>query len=111
MLASYADGVSVIKSVQRLKIKESNRIDSTIATLKAFGINAENKQNDLIIYGGTPKCGIADSFNDHRIAMSASVIAVGSDGISCVTDAGAINKSYPTFFNDLKSLGGVVREL
>ena len=111
MLASFADGVTVIKNVERLKIKESDRIATTCETLKAFGINAEYKDKNLYVYGSKPKKGQVDSYNDHRIAMSASVMASGIDGSSFITDAGAINKSYPTFYKDLQSVGGVVSEL
>lgn len=111
VLASFADGVSVIKNVERLKIKESDRIATTCETLKAFGINAEYKDKNLYVYGSKPKKGQVDSYNDHRIAMSASVMASGIDGSSFITDAGAINKSYPTFYKDLQSVGGVVSEL
>lgn len=111
VLAAYADGVSVIKNVGRLKIKESDRIASTVATLKCFGIKAECRDNNLYVYGGKPECGTADSFNDHRIAMASAVTALGADGISVITDAGAVSKSYPAFYKDLESIGGNVREI
>ena len=108
VLASFADGVSVIKNIQRLKIKESDRIESTIAMLNSFGIKATSDGVNLTIYGGGQKAGVADSFNDHRIAMSASVIACGVNGESEIHGTQAVNKSYPTFFEDLQKVGGKV---
>ena len=106
VLAAYADGVSVIKNIERLKIKESDRIESTIAMLSAFGIKAESDGHQLVIYGGKATSGKADSFNDHRLAMSTAILALGTEGVSAIMGANAINKSYPTFFEDYNKLGG-----
>lgn len=108
VLAAYADGKSVIKDVERLKIKESDRIVSTIAMLSGFGIRAESDGNSLVVYGGKPIKGMADSFNDHRLPMSAAMLALGVEGESIITDAQAVNKSYPTFFDDYAKVGGLV---
>ncbi len=106
-LAAFADGRTIVNNVERLKIKESDRVESTIATLKAFGISAESDGHSLFVYGGTVKTGVADSFNDHRVVMMAAVLATGITGESIITDAGAIDKSYPTFFEDYMKVGGV----
>ncbi len=111
-LGAYAKGVTVIKNIQRLRIKESDRVVSTIAMLNAFGVKAESKDNDLIIYGGQPKSGKISSFNDHRIAMASSVLACGaSGGESTVMGYKAVNKSYPTFFEDFIKVGGKAYEV
>jgi len=111
VLAGFANGKTVIKNIQRLKIKESDRVQTTIETLKGFGIKAESDGNDLIVYGGTATCGKADGFNDHRIVMSASVLACGVNGESVITGAQAVNKSYPTFFKDFNKVGANSYEL
>lgn len=111
VLASFANGVSVIKNIQRLKIKESDRIESTIAMLSAFGIKAECDGVNLIVYGGKMTAGEVDSFNDHRIVMSSAVLALGVQGSSLIKNAQAVNKSYPTFFDDYNSLGGKSSEV
>ena len=111
VIAAYADGTSVVKNIQRLKIKESDRIESTIAMLKAFGINAASDGENLAVIGGKAIAGEANSFNDHRIAMSAAVLALGANGSSYIVDAKAINKSYPTFFDDYNSVGGKASEV
>jgi 3-phosphoshikimate 1-carboxyvinyltransferase len=108
VLASYADGKSEIRGVERLKIKESNRIESTISVLNSFGIKAESDGSKLVVYGGKPICGNAQSFNDHRLTMASAILALGAQGYSVLTGAEAINKSYPNFFDDYEKLGGVV---
>ncbi len=112
VLGAYAKGKTVIKNIQRLRIKESDRVQTTISMLTAFGVKAECDGNDLIIYGGQPIAGQIDSFNDHRIAMSASVLASGvKKGESLITDYKAVNKSYPTFFEDFVKVGGKAYEI
>ncbi len=112
VLGAYARGKTVIRNIQRLRIKESDRVQSTLAMLSAFNVKAECDKNDVIIYGGNVKAGKADSFNDHRIAMSSSVLALGvNGGESLITNAKAVNKSYPTFFSDLIKIGGKAYEV
>ncbi len=106
VLAAVANGESVIKNVERLKIKESDRIESTINTLKAFGVKAEYKDNSLVVYGASPIGGTVDSYNDHRIAMAATVLASVSEGETIINRAEAVEKSYPDFFADFIKLGG-----
>ena len=109
VLAAFANGKSVIKDVERLKIKESDRIESTMAMLNGFGIKSESDGKSFIVYGGNPVCGKADSFNDHRLAMASSILALGAQGVSTITGANAVNKSYPTFYDDCQKLGGIVK--
>lgn len=106
--AAFAEGITVIHSAERLRIKESDRIKTTLAVLTAMGIKTEEKQDGMIIYGGEPKGAIIDGANDHRIVMSAAVGAAFAEGESLITGADAINKSYPEFFKDFKRIGGKV---
>ena len=106
VLAAYADGVTVIKNIQRLKIKESDRVQTTISMLDSFRIKAESDGVNLTVYGGAVKPGKTSSFNDHRIVMSAAVLSLGVEGEAEITDAQAVSKSYPTFFEDFNGLGG-----
>ncbi len=111
VIAACAKGVSVIKNVERLRIKESDRIESTVSMLASFGIRSEYSEGNLYVYGGTPREGNVDSFNDHRIVMSAAVLASVAEGSSVISGAEAVNKSYPTFFEDFCRLGGNAIEL
>lgn len=111
VLAAYAKGKTVINNIQRLKIKESDRVQTTIDMLAAFNIKAESDGENLTVYGGEVKGGKASSYNDHRIVMSAAVLSLGAKGESEIIDAGAVAKSYPNFFEDYNRLGGKAYEL
>ncbi len=104
--AAFARGKTVIRSAGRLRIKESDRIKTTLAALTAMGIKTEEREDGMVIYGGVPKGAVIDGANDHRIVMAFSVAASYALGESTVTGAEAINKSYPEFFEDFKKLGG-----
>ena len=108
VLGAFADGKTVITNVERLKIKESDRIQTTIDMLSCLGVKAESDGHTLTVYGGGAKSGVADSHNDHRIAMSVAVMASAVEGQTLLTDASAVEKSYPTFFEDFISVGGRV---
>lgn len=110
-VAAFADGKTVIKNIQRLKIKESDRIATAIATLTAFGVRAESDGKDLVVFGGKPVGCEVNSFNDHRIAMSAAVLGTGAFGDTLIIDAQAVNKSYPTFFEDYCKVGGIAYDV
>ena len=109
VLLCGANGKSVLYNAKRLRIKESDRIDSTLNLIKNLGGYAESDDDSLTIFGtGKLKGGKCDSFNDHRIVMAAAVASSISDNEVIISGAEAINKSYPTFFNDLKQNGGTI---
>lgn len=111
VLASACKGVSKIRDVERLKIKESDRIESTLSMLKAFKINAESDGKTITVYGGKAHGGKVNSFNDHRIAMSGAVLGAVAKGDTIIVDSQAVNKSYPSFYEDYKKVGGVAVEI
>lgn len=102
------NGISKITNVGRLKDKESDRIYETLKLINAFGIDARLENNEIIIHGGQPKGCVYHSPNDHRMTMSASVLALASIGETQILGAECINKSYPSFFEQLKLVGGKV---
>lgn len=102
---AFAKGKSIIHGVDRLRIKESDRVIETIRLLDCFGVNAEYKNNSLIIYGGSVTEGIYRSPDDHRMAMSFAVLAIGGKGATIVGEE-CVRKSYVDFFKQLKRLGG-----
>ena len=108
--ASATDGaVTVIKNAGRLRIKESDRIRSTATLINSLGGKAEETDDGLIITGvGKLSGGKIDSFNDHRIAMSGAIASLISSGPVEITGAEAVNKSYPSFWEDFKALGGKI---
>lgn len=110
ILAGASKGQSVIKNVKRLKIKESNRIESTINMLSAFGVTAFEQDDNLYVNGtnGQFSGGTVSSFNDHRIAMSTAIGALIASNTVVIDGANAVDKSYPDFYKDYSLLGGKV---
>lgn len=105
---AFADGASVLTGVERLRDKESDRLQGIIDLLAAFSVKAETDGHKLVIYGGSPAAGVYRAPDDHRMAMSAAVIAAAANGESVIENVGCIRKSYGGFFDDLKTLGGVL---
>ncbi len=108
VVASYASGKTTLLGVDRLRLKESDRINAVIESLLAVGIKAEYKDNSIVIHGGTPIGGTVNGGNDHRTVMSAVVMASFAKGKSLVLGGQAINKSYPNFIIDYQKLGGII---
>ncbi|MBE6982692.1 MAG: 3-phosphoshikimate 1-carboxyvinyltransferase [Ruminococcaceae bacterium] len=92
--------------ITRLRLKESDRVASTIAMLNAFGIEAVANENTLIVFPGKFYGCTINSQNDHRIAMSAAIAATIADGPVTILGAQCVSKSYPAFWEVYKSLGG-----
>lgn len=110
VLAAYCAGETVISGVERLKIKESDRLGEIIKMLGAAGIKAAGGDK-LKIIGGQPRGGAFDSANDHRMAMSEAILASFADGRSTISGEKAVAKSYPNFFDDYGKIGGVTNEI
>ena len=104
--AAFAQGTTVIRGGERLRLKESDRIESVVTNLKRMGVNVEEKPDGMVIAGGGARGAELLGFNDHRIPMAFSVAALEAQGKTIITDAQSINKTYPTFFDDYNSLGG-----
>ncbi len=113
--ASVREGKTDIVGGVRLRFKESDRIETTVCELKKLGANITERPDGMEIIGkpmlsqeGTVFC---DSHNDHRIAMAAAIAATvcGKETTVIIEGAEAVNKSYPTFWEVYRSLGGNVR--
>jgi len=108
-LAAYCKGETRIKGVNRLTYKESNRALTLQEEFGKMGVAIELEGDTMIIPGGQAvKGATVHSRHDHRIAMACAVAALKADGETTIEEAGAIKKSYPDFYNDLKSLGAAV---
>ncbi len=104
---ALAVGDSRITGGARLKIKESDRIATTVAMLKALGAEITPTDDGFLIRGvGQFTGGTVDAANDHRIAMCAAIAAQCARGPVIIRGAECVNKSYPTFFEDYQKLGG-----
>jgi len=105
-LACYCRGRTRIAGAERLKHKESDRAVSLLKEFSALGARIAVDRGRLEIEGGRLRGGVLDAHNDHRIAMAGAVAGLGSeDGVS-IRGSDCVSKSYPGFFDDLKSLGG-----
>ena len=106
--AALADGVTEIRDAQELRVKESDRIASTAAMLRAFGIDVEERPDGMRIVGGGPMHGATvKSYGDHRLAMAAAVGALSATGESELDDGDVVGVSYPQFWQDLATITGV----
>lgn len=104
-LACFAEGATVIKDAQELKVKESNRIDVMVKNLSAMGAHITATEDGMLIEGGHPLHGaVIDSRLDHRIAMTFAVTALAADGETEITEADCVRISYPGFYEDLEKL-------
>jgi len=92
--------------IQRLRLKESDRVASVISMLEALGGKAEATADTLTVYGTGLTGGTVDAVNDHRIAMSAAIAATVCSAPVTILGAECVEKSYPRFFEELKRLGG-----
>lgn len=105
VVAALADGQTQIVNAARLRLKESDRLESTAAMLRALGAQVTVHDSGLIITGRKMLTGgTVDPQHDHRIAMAAATAACGSAAPVTVQDCACTDKSYPRFWTDLSAL-------
>ena len=106
LLATQANGQTVIADAEELRVKETDRIQVVADSLNAMGANVVPTEDGMIITGPTPIHGAdLETFGDHRIGMMAAIAALlVRDGNVVLDRAEAINTSYPSFFEDLETL-------
>ncbi|MFS9049034.1 3-phosphoshikimate 1-carboxyvinyltransferase [Streptococcus parasanguinis] len=106
LLATQANGQTVIADAEELRVKETDRIQVVADSLNAMGANVVPTEDGMIITGPTPLHGAdLETFGDHRIGMMATIAALlVRDGNVVLDRAEAINTSYPSFFEDLETL-------
>jgi 3-phosphoshikimate 1-carboxyvinyltransferase len=105
--ASFAEGTTIMRGLQELRVKESDRLEATAAMLRVNGVKAEISGNDLIVEGKghVDGGGLVVTHMDHRIAMSALVMGLASDRPVRVDDTAFIATSFPDFIPMMRSLG------
>ncbi|WP_270941800.1 3-phosphoshikimate 1-carboxyvinyltransferase [Romboutsia lituseburensis] len=105
ILATQAEGTTIIKDAKELKVKESNRIKVMVDNLKLMGADIEELEDGMIIKGKTKLKGTnIETFKDHRIAMSFSIAGLISDGCVNLDDEECVNVSFPGYFDLLNQL-------
>ncbi|MBS5989179.1 3-phosphoshikimate 1-carboxyvinyltransferase [Anaerococcus hydrogenalis] len=110
ILLTYLDKTSYIINGERLRLKESDRLESTSKMLNDLGANCQILGDGLKI-SGKISGGKVDSFNDHRIVMAASIGSLLAKEDIIIRNYKAVNKSYPSFFKTFEKLGGRIKYL
>jgi len=97
---------AVFTDIRRLRLKESDRVASTIAMLEALGAKAEADENTMTAHPSVLTGGTVDACNDHRIAMAAAIAATVCKEDVTILGAQCVEKSYPRFWEEYSRLGG-----
>ena len=107
-VAAAAEGKTVIRNAARLRMKESDRLQTVAACLSALGADVTETEDGLVITGKKILTGgETQSYGDHRIAMTAAILSGVCENPVIIRDAQAVRKSYPAFFEDFRDvLGG-----
>lgn len=109
VLASFCNGKSKITNVARLRIKESDRLEAISACLNKIGGKVTAYSDKLVIEGlESLNGGEIESFNDHRIPMAMAMAAIKCENPLVIKGAQCVEKSYPNFWEDYRSLGGKI---
>jgi 3-phosphoshikimate 1-carboxyvinyltransferase len=109
VLAAVAKGVSEFTRIGRARIKESNRVLAVREGLERMGVAVREERDRLTVTGTTPQGAVIDTKNDHRIAMAFGVLGTMT-GKTVINDAECVAKTYPEFWDVLRSIGGEVKE-
>lgn len=104
VLAPFADAPIDITNVEHIRHHECDRISAMCQSLTKLGIRVEERPDGMKIYPGTPKFAVLDSFEDHRMAMSLSVLGVAGAGVE-ILEPGCISKTCPSFYEQIGAMG------
>lgn len=106
---ALSEGDTIVRDAAELKVKESDRISSITGNLQRIGVEIEARPDGFLIHGRAHLNSDArmDSFGDHRIAMAMTILAGAAPGPTTICGIDCIDTSYPGFWDDLKTLGGV----
>ena len=105
VMAACANGETIIRNAEELKVKESNRLDIMVHHLSEMGCDITGTEDGMIIHGGKALHGAEiDSHLDHRVAMSFAVAGLLCEGALSIKNGECVNISYPEFYSDLYSL-------
>ncbi len=111
VLASQAQGETLVREAEELRVKESDRIGSLASELRKLGVQIEERPDGFVITEPTRLQGaVVDSHGDHRLAMSLAIAGLIADGEITVTRAEAYRESFPNFVELMNALGGTVHE-
>ncbi len=108
-LCSVAEGASELTGLERLRLKESDRVAAMAEGLTRMGAEVAENGGAVRVTGGTVRGAELNPYDDHRIAMSLGILALAAEGDTTILDAGCVTKSYPGFWGHLEGLGVDVR--
>ena len=109
VLGSFAEGKTEIFNAQHVRYKESDRISSMARELSKMGVRISEKPDGLTIFGGRVRGAHVDSHNDHRVFMALTIAALAAEGETTISGVESVDVSYPSFLNDMMSLGADLR--
>lgn len=104
VMAAQAEGDTVIRDAGELRVKESDRLAAITKNLRSMGIAVEETPDGMTIHGGRLKGARIDPLGDHRLAMAFTVAGLVSSTPTVILDESCVRISYPSFFEDLRSL-------
>ncbi len=105
IIATQAEGETIITGAQELRVKESDRIKAVVENFKTLGLEIEELEDGMIIKGNQKvKGGVVDSYKDHRIAMGFAILGLVSEEGITIKDADCVYISYPDFFKHLEKV-------
>ncbi len=103
--ACFAEGTTTIKEARELRVKETDRIETTVTELSKLGANIKETEDGMIIEGADELNGAkCSSLGDHRIAMSTAIAATRAKGNTIIEDSDAVAVSFPEFFEMLRQI-------
>lgn len=102
-VAVFADGPTRVTGIGFIRAKETDRVGAVVAELQRCGIDAVEEEDGFLIRPGHPKPAVIQTYDDHRMAMSFSLLGLMADGIE-IDDPGCVAKTFPTYFDVLEQL-------
>lgn len=111
LACALADGVSYIRNIARLRIKECDRLSATVEVINQLGGIAKEYDDYMIIEGVSKlQGGTVSSYNDHRMAMMEAIASTVCEDVVVIDNKECVKKSYPSFWEHFSMLGGVYDE-
>jgi 3-phosphoshikimate 1-carboxyvinyltransferase len=103
--AAHAEGRTIIKDAQELRVKETDRIDAIVSEMIKLNVDIEPRDDGMVITGGRKLIGnVVNSQGDHRIGMALAIAGMTSDGDTTIENTECVNISFPNFFEIIKEL-------
>jgi 3-phosphoshikimate 1-carboxyvinyltransferase len=102
-VAVFADGPTTIRNVEHMRHKETDRVAAVVTELRRCGIQADEFDDGLTVHPGTPQPASIETYDDHRMAMSFSLLGLRAAGIR-ILDPACTSKTFPHYFDELAKL-------